>query len=570
MPPGTAARLGTRQGVGSRAGVGTRQGQAPLGVGAHTEISVTDRPLTMAGLSGMKTGSLGPKRQIYDKTFYMQELRTRCTQLHEEVGRLNKEVEEIRQDNQLYASLDKRYDTLVKTVRSLEGDLADHNLATDKQRTDTQPEEVHQMYLMMKQQNDQQRSDVDQIFLEKRSHEEEIERMQEEIVSLTRAAESRLNELHPDQQREYVALRDEHGQLGHDIAEGREELDQVGQRLAMLQGHLQSDPLRGRVQQLLSLRSELEETLGVLESEARQCDLSIPEQREILLSKVKTDNAEIVQAEKVVSDLKLEKERLKARIEEVITDSQEHRDEAEKQKYEILFTKDQEMSQFMDSFDDLKKAEEGKLKEKQDNILVLLENITKSVARQGGIDLNEMEDELDFKRGQLQNSETTLNRLEADLAKRQGELEKIETLDTKISQELQQVENKMKQYQEEIETKFEHVATMKSDGNDRVKSLEVRKKYMEGRKSALQQQAGFLKLRHQSKKQQLSEDAVVSSLDAQEQKIGQFGQNLYALNAFITQKSLEVDFQYEQTVCLDRASELNRMLLERKPLGQGM
>jgi hypothetical protein len=26
------------------------------------------------------------------------------------------------------------YDSLVKTVRSLEGDLADHNLATDKQR----------------------------------------------------------------------------------------------------------------------------------------------------------------------------------------------------------------------------------------------------------------------------------------------------------------------------------------------------------------------------------------------------------------------------------------------------
>ncbi|CAK9068812.1 unnamed protein product [Durusdinium trenchii] len=97
-------------------------------------------------------------------------------ELVDEVSRLNKEANDIQQDNNVYASLEKRYDSLVKTVRSLEGDLADHNLATDKQRTDTRPEEVHHMYTIMKSQNEQQRADVDQIFLEKRSHEEEIGR----------------------------------------------------------------------------------------------------------------------------------------------------------------------------------------------------------------------------------------------------------------------------------------------------------------------------------------------------------------------------------------------------------
>merc|ERR1719476_515759 len=98
----------------------------------------------------------------------------------DEITGLNKEINEVQQDNSNYNILEKRYDQLVKTVRALEGDLADHNLATDKQRTDTQPEEVHHMFMIMKQQNDQQRNDVDQIFLEKKSHEEEIQRMQAE------------------------------------------------------------------------------------------------------------------------------------------------------------------------------------------------------------------------------------------------------------------------------------------------------------------------------------------------------------------------------------------------------
>ena len=39
----------------------------------------------------------------------------------------------------------------------MEGDLADYNLALDKQRTDTRPEEVQHMYFLLKGQNDQQR-----------------------------------------------------------------------------------------------------------------------------------------------------------------------------------------------------------------------------------------------------------------------------------------------------------------------------------------------------------------------------------------------------------------------------
>eukprot|EP00927_Polykrikos_kofoidii_P077192 TRINITY_DN74160_c0_g1_i1.p1 TRINITY_DN74160_c0_g1~~TRINITY_DN74160_c0_g1_i1.p1 ORF type:complete len:602 (+),score=177.09 TRINITY_DN74160_c0_g1_i1:325-2130(+) len=570
---GGAAPPGTRQGLGSRQGIGTRQGTAarvPMGVGAVSDVQVHDRPTTQQGLSGMKTGSLGPKRQVYDKTYYMLELRKRCTDLQEEITTMTKEAELIRNDNQLYVNLEKRYDALAKTVRDLEGNLADHNLAADKQRTDTRPEEVHHMYMIMKQANEQQRSDVDQIFLEKKGTEEETQRMDMEIASLERASEARLMELHPEQHREYQSLRQENIEMGPELGEARADFDAISERLQMMEMHLQSDANRARMQQLTIVRQELGERLDELEVQARQCSLSVPEQREILLAKVKSDNGEIVAAEKKVSDLRMEKEQLKSRMQEVQQESQEKKDDSDRQKCEILFAKDQEMTQFIDGFADTKKDEETKLKDKQDSITKLLESISKSLAISGGDSsgleghLRDMEDELEFKNRHLQTSETTQSRLEGELVKRQGELEKIDTLDGKISDELQQVQAKKVAYEEEIMEKFDRVDEMRASGEMILAGLTDRKSYLDGRNLTLRQQVGLLKLKRDSRKQQLADDEVAAGLDNQENKIKQYGQNLNALTSFLSQKEAETNKEGETAVCIDCAAQLNKMLLERR------
>jgi len=297
--------------------------------------------------------------------------------------------------------------------------------------------------------------------------------------------------------------------------------------------------------------------------------MSIPEQREILLAKVKNDNAEIVATEKRNSELKLEKERLRTQIKEVISDAQERRDEGgDQQKYEILFAKDQEMSQFIAGFDDHKAEEEQKMNDKQENIIRLLENIStaqslQNISPEGH--LRDMEDELDFKTKQLQNSETTQNRLEAELAKRQGELEKIESLDIKISQELQQVEAKMQQYEQDIEQKYDRIGEMQGEVAGQQRGMEERKIFLQGRLTTLKQQVGFLRLRHESRRQQLADDEAAAAIEAQEQKIRQFGQTLFTLRSFIKQKSSESDFMSEAGMCMQAAMEINKILQDRRP-----
>lgn len=421
------------------------------------------------------------------------------------------------------------------------------------------------MYTIMKSQNEQQRADVDQIFLEKRSHEEEIGRMEQEIGAIARQAEERLNELHPDQRREYDELREESKRLSADLAEARDELDQVSGRLNAMESKLRGDPWRTRHRQLNQTRRDLETQVNQLREEVQQGSMSIPEQREILLSKVKNDNAEIVATEKSNSEQKLENERLRAQIREVIADVEEKKEEnSDQQKYEILFTKDQEMTAFIEGFAEAKAEEERKIKEKHESIERLQLIISKSLELPPDVTpeshLRDMEDELDFKKAQLQNSETTQSRLEAELARREGELEKIESLDVKISLELSQVEEKMRQYETEIVERYDKIEEMKAQGALEAQRLEDSKKGLEERSQALRQQVNVLRLRYDGKRQQLQDDETAAALEAQEQRIRQFGQTLHTLRSFIVQKTSESDFRGEMASSLDIAAQLNKML----------
>jgi len=74
-----------------------------------------------------------------------------------------------------------------------------------------------------------------------------------------------------------------------------------------------------------------------------------------------------------------------------------------------------------------------------------------------------------------------------------------------------------------------------------------------------------LKLRYDSKRQQLLDDEAASKLEAQEQKIRQFGQTLFTLRSFILQKNSESNFNGELSTCLDISGHLNKMLQEQRP-----
>lgn len=77
----------------------------------------------------------GPGRMVQDASFFASVLRQRINEISGEITRMRGEVDKSAKDATVLNQYEKKYESLIKEVRALEGDLADYNLAMDKSRT---------------------------------------------------------------------------------------------------------------------------------------------------------------------------------------------------------------------------------------------------------------------------------------------------------------------------------------------------------------------------------------------------------------------------------------------------
>ena len=101
-------------------------------------------------MSGIKATNQGPGRQIYDRSYYFNLLKGKNSLIVDEITKMKQEVEDINKDNTSYLSLERKYELLIKDVRKYEGELADYNLALDKYRSDTKPDDIEALYMHIK------------------------------------------------------------------------------------------------------------------------------------------------------------------------------------------------------------------------------------------------------------------------------------------------------------------------------------------------------------------------------------------------------------------------------------
>lgn len=90
----------------------------------------------------MKTSAGGVGRQVQDGSFFIGVLRSKINDILAEISRLRAEIERHEKDLSHHGALERTYETLLHEVKSLEGTLADYNLAMDKARTTADPSEV--------------------------------------------------------------------------------------------------------------------------------------------------------------------------------------------------------------------------------------------------------------------------------------------------------------------------------------------------------------------------------------------------------------------------------------------
>lgn len=77
-------------------------------------------------------------------------MKNKNNEISTEIDKMKSEVEQINKDNSQYLNLERKYEALIKDVRKYEGELADYNLALDKYRSDTKPEDIEALYMHIK------------------------------------------------------------------------------------------------------------------------------------------------------------------------------------------------------------------------------------------------------------------------------------------------------------------------------------------------------------------------------------------------------------------------------------
>lgn len=233
MRMGTGARLGTAQ-------------QAMVGdMSLNANVQIVNRPMTQqGGLGGMRMQTAGPGRQVQDATYFVGILRSKIGDIMNEIQRMKGELEKGAKDSVVTAQMERKYDNLLKEVRSLEGDLADYNLAMDKSRTSMDASDIVSVYMTVKRRNEAVSRELDSIFMERQDRERGSHRLEEQINELQRAAEARINSLPPAQVAEYRQLVAENRALGQDAGAMQSALEQLNAEVDAAENDLRRDRIR--------------------------------------------------------------------------------------------------------------------------------------------------------------------------------------------------------------------------------------------------------------------------------------------------------------------------------------
>ena len=68
-----------------------------------------DRPMTRGGLGGFQPNTGGFNRQVQDKTYFVGLLRSKISEINNEIVKMNKDMSNVNSDNSNYLSYGRKY-----------------------------------------------------------------------------------------------------------------------------------------------------------------------------------------------------------------------------------------------------------------------------------------------------------------------------------------------------------------------------------------------------------------------------------------------------------------------------
>jgi len=465
MRPATGNRgavPGTRQGPGTsmggrppatarlQSGLTSSMGrQAAQGIALQQGIHITDRPTTMQGMKGMRATSAGQGRLVQDSTYYVGVLRGKVNAITAEIAKLQKEIDEHQKDQSQALSMQRKAEELDAEVRKLEGTLADYNIAMDKMRQGIDPSELTRYIREYESKNKAFGNEIDRIFLQVKQEEQALGGVEQQIESIYRGNQLKINAMDSGKMKRYQELVQTSMQLQERFQQQMEQVNAIGDQAANLQAQREANTFNQDYHTLETQAVKLHKQMQGLMEELEMSKLEPDEMQKRMLAKVRSDNSMAQQVDERVRQTKEEFRRVTQTVAELTADLAERNNggNSEKDKYEKLYARDREMTEFIDKFDAAKTELVAETEGTQARIVALLEHISQGLESEGSMPdqarAEEMSEEATFKAKQLESSQATMARLMAEKEQRAQEVEKIASLDEKIKIELSTLSAKM-------------------------------------------------------------------------------------------------------------------------------
>uniref|UniRef100_A0A2R8Z621 Intraflagellar transport 74 n=1 Tax=Pan paniscus TaxID=9597 RepID=A0A2R8Z621_PANPA len=536
MPPGTA-RPGSRG--------------CPIGTGGvlSSQIKVAHRPVTQQGLTGMKTGTKGPQRQILDKSYYLGLLRSKISELTTEVNKLQKGIEMYNQENSVYLSYEKRAETLAVEIKELQGQLADYNMLVDKLNTNTEMEEVMNDYNMLKAQNDRETQSLDVIFTERQAKEKQIRSVEEEIEQEKQATDDIIKNMSLENQVKYLEMKNTNEKLLQELDTLQQQLDSQNMKKESLEAEIAHSQVKQEAVLLHEKLYELESHRDQMIAEDKSIG-SPMEEREKLLKQIKDDNQEIASMER---QYKRKKNQFIEEIRQLDMDLEEHQGEMN-QKYKELKKREEHMDTFIETFEETKNQELKRKAQIEANIVALLEHCSRNINRMEQIssitnqELKMMQDDLNFKSTEVQKSQSTAQNLTSDIQRLQLDLQKMELLESKMTEEQHSLKSKIKQMTTDLET-YNDLPALKSSGEEKIKKLHQERMILSTHRNAFKKIMEKQNIEYEALKTQLQENETHSQVKN-------------VLNDFEILLSQESDYQPIKKNVTKQIAEYNKTIVD--------
>ena len=559
--------------AGSRSGMRVPTGQRQINedaiksIGFTTNTKVIDRAVSRQGLTGAISGAGGQKieRKIQDKSYFLTLLKTKISDISNEIVKMNDQIGKINSDMTKYGTLNKEYEILSKEVQDLEGELADYNLAGDKYRSNMRAEDIEEVYNRIKLYNKKKMDESDNLFLDKAKIMEQLQQIEQENNRVLQGIEQRLLDLDPDQKNEYESIREENQNYVLQIYQLREEMAELNSQLIEGENALRNNPNKMEAHKLKDSINLLKRKKEELELQTNESGLSIDELKQRLMAKAKEQTMEKNNIDKKIPDTRKLIEANKKAIIEIEKEMKSQQSSDNTKAVDSIAEKDKEYSAFIENHENIKRNHYKEIRAKEEVVIALLHNISEKInlgekPLEGGTGIKERIKE---KKDMIEKSENTLEEAKAKYEELVIKLERLDKLDETLKKDIDNYKEKLLRINNDISSKFDKVEEqkefLKRDAERKKKLLVILNQNKENYSKLLTS----LTLKNRTKNTQLEDNDIYKRLHELEVKMQQNENTIYSLQSYIDSKANENQYGNLLKECMELQQKINDEILKK-------